>query len=121
MEDQLRELARRDAKAIRGGVVLACIAVVLGLLGLLAGGFVGGIAAVLGLIVQANAIAAWLAGPRWMPERRLVLAPGVVAGIPVAMGAYVAFGAAAAFVCSLLTAVLVTIVLGMTIAAHKAG
>ena len=42
-----------------------------------------------------------------MPERRLVLAPGVVAGIPVAMGAYVAFGAAAAFVCSLVTAALV--------------
>jgi hypothetical protein len=36
------------------------------------------------------------------------------------MGAYVAFGAAAAFVCSLVTAVLVTIVLGMTIAAHRA-
>ncbi len=120
MEDQLRELARRDARAIRGGIVLACIAVVLAVLGLFAGEVAGGLAAVVGLVVQANAIAAWLAGPRWMPERRLVLAPGVVAGIPVAMGAYVAFGAAAAFVCSLVTAGLVTIVLGMTIAAHRA-
>jgi hypothetical protein len=120
MEDQLRELARRDGKAIRRGIVIACIAVALAVVGLFAGEFVGGVAAVSGLVVQANAIAAWLAGPRWMPERRLVLAPGVVAGIPVAMGAYVAFGAGAAFVCSLLTAVLVTIVLGMTIAARRA-
>jgi hypothetical protein len=120
MEDELRELARRDARAIRGGIVLACIAVVLAVFGLFAGEFVGGLAAVIGLVVQANAIVAWLAGPRWMPERRLVLAPGVVAGIPVAMGAYVAFGAAGAFLCSLVTAVLVTIVLGMTIAAHRA-
>ena len=80
---------------------------------------IGGSAAVIGLVVQANAIAAWLAGPRWMPERRLVLAPGVVAGIPVALGAYAAFGAGAAFLCSVLTAVLVTIVLGMTIAARR--
>jgi hypothetical protein len=62
---------------------------------------------------------AWLAGPRWMPERRLVLAPGVVAGVPIALGAYSAFGAGAAFLCSVLTAVLVTIVLGMTIAARR--
>jgi hypothetical protein len=120
MEDQLRELARRDARAIRGSIVLACIAVALAVLGLFAGEFVGGLAAVVGLVVQANAIAAWLAGPRWMPERRLVLTPGVVAGIPIAMGAYVAFGAAAAFIASVITAVLVTIVLGMTIAAHRA-
>ena len=119
MEDQLRELARRDAKAIRGGIVLACIAVVLGVLGLFTSDYVGGMAAVVGLVVQANSIVAWLAGPRWMPERRLVLAPGVVAGIPVAMGAYAAFGPAAAFLCSVLTAVLVTIVLGMTIAARR--
>src|SRR4249920_1822823 len=112
MEDQFRELARRDAKAIKGGIVLACIAVVLAVVGLFTSALVGGVAAGIGILVQANAIAAWLAGPKWMPERRLVLAPGVVAGIPVAMGAYVAFGAAAAFVCSLVTAVLVTIVLG---------
>ena len=34
------------------------------------------------VLVQLNAIAAWLAGPRWMPERRLVLAPGVRGGHP---------------------------------------
>ena len=119
MEDQLRELARRDAKAIRGGIVLACIAVALGVLGLFTNGLIGGAAAAIGLVVQVNAIAAWLAGPRWMPERRLVLAPGVVAGVPIALGAYAAFGSAAAFLCSVLTAVLVTIVLGMTIAARR--
>jgi hypothetical protein len=119
MEDQLRELARRDAKAIKGGIVLACIAVALGVLGIFTDAFVGGLAAIIGLVVQLHAIAAWLAGPRWMPERRLVLAPGVVAGIPVALGAYAALGAGAAFLFSVLTAVLVTIVLGMTIAARR--
>ena len=43
-------------------------------------------------------------------ERAAVLAPVIV----------VAFGAAAAFIASVITAVLVTIVLGMTIAAHRA-
>ena len=86
------------AKRSGGGIMLACIALALAVVGLFAGEFAGGVAAVVGLVVQVNAIAAWLAGPRWMPERRLVLAPGVVAGIPVAMGAYVAFGAGAAFV-----------------------
>jgi hypothetical protein len=120
MEEQLRELARQDAKAIRGGIVLVCIAVALAVLGLFTNGLVGGVAAVLGLLVQANSVIAWLAGPRWMPERRLVLAPGVVAGLPVALGAYAAFGAAAAFIASVVTAVLVTIVIGMTIAARRA-
>jgi hypothetical protein len=120
VEDQLRELARKDAKAIRSGIVLVCVAVALSVLGLLTSGLIGGVAAILGLLVQANSVVAWLAGPRWMPERRLVLAPGVVAGIPVALGAYVAFGAGVAFIASVVTAVLVTIVLGMTIAAHRA-
>jgi hypothetical protein len=119
MEDQLRELARRDAKAIKGGIVLGCIAVVLAVVGLFTSGLVGGVAAGIGLVVQANAITAWLAGPKWVPERRLVLAPGVFAGIPVAMGAWVAFGNWAAFVACLISAVLVTIVLGMTIAARR--
>jgi Na+/pantothenate symporter len=116
----MRELARRDARAIRGGIVLACIALALAVLGLFTNGVIGGVAAVLGLLVQANSVVRWLGGPRWMPERRLVLAPGVVAGIPLAMGSYEAFGAAAAFLVSLVTAFLVTIVLGMTIAARRA-
>jgi hypothetical protein len=119
MEDQFRELARRDAKAIKGGIVLACIAVVLAVVGIFTSGLIGGVGAGIGLLVQANAIAAWLAGPKWVPERRLVLAPGVFAGIPVAIGASVAFGNWAAFLACLLTAVLVTIVLGMTIAARR--
>ena len=99
--------------------MLACIALTIGVLGFFTSGLVGGLGAAIGLVVQANAIAAWLAGPRWMPERRLVLAPGVVAGIPVALGADAAFGAGVAFLCSDLTAVLVTFVLGMTIAARR--
>ena len=72
-----------------------------------------------GLFVQLNCVAAWALGPKLMAERRLVLAPGVIAGIAMALGAYAAFGEAAAFVASLPAAVLATIVLGMTIAGHR--
>ena len=99
--------------------MLAIVAVVFAAIGLFGSELIAGAGAMLGLIVQANCVVAWLAGPRWMPERRLVLAPGVVAGIPVAVGTYLAFGAGVAFIATLATAVLVTIVLGMTIAAHR--
>jgi hypothetical protein len=115
-----RELARRDAKAIRGGIVLACVAIVAGVIGLFTFAAVGGVAAVAGAFVTLNSVVAWQAGPRWMPERRLVLAPGVVAGLGMALGLYAVFGAAGAFVGSLPAAALATIVLGMTFAGKRA-
>jgi hypothetical protein len=54
-----------------------------------------------------------------MAERRLVLAPGVVAGIAIALGVYAAYGGVAALIASLPAAALATIVLGMTIAGHR--
>ena len=57
--------------------------------------------------VQINVVVAWLAGPRFMAERRLVLAPGVLAGIPFALGAYEVFGADGAIVASIPAAALV--------------
>ncbi|MDX6619349.1 MAG: hypothetical protein QOK36_1735 [Gaiellales bacterium] len=121
MEEQEHwlELARRDAKAIRGGIALACLAILVGVGGLFSFALIGGVAAVAGVFVTLNAVLAWQAGPRWMAERRLVLAPGVVAGIAVALGLYAVFGAAGAFVGSLPAAALATIVLGMTIAGHR--
>ena len=86
MDEPLRELARRDAKAIRGGMALARVALVLAVVGLFAGPFVGGLAVVAAGVVQLNVLYAWLAGPRLMAERRPVLAPGVLAGIPFAHG-----------------------------------
>jgi hypothetical protein len=79
----------------------------------------GGLAAAAGFVVQLNAVFGWLAGPRWMAERRLVLAPGVVAGIAVALGVNSVFGGVAAIFASLPTAALATILLGMTIAGHR--
>jgi hypothetical protein len=70
--------------------------------------------------VQLNCVAAWSFGPKLMAERRLVLAPGVVAGVAVVLGIYAAFGGTAAFVASLPALALATIVLGMTIAEHRA-
>jgi hypothetical protein len=55
-----------------------------------------------------------------MAERRPVLAPGVIAGIPFAMGAYSLFGGVAAIVASLPAAGLATIVIGMTLATRRA-
>jgi hypothetical protein len=120
MEELLRELARRDAKAIRGGVATACLAILAGVIGLFTPALVGLLAAAAGVFVQLTSVTAWAAGPRLMAERRLVLAPGVMAGVAVALGIYAAFGGVAAVVVSLPAAVIATIVLGMTIAGHRA-
>ena len=119
MEQEWRELARRDAKAIRGGIVLAAFAIALGVAGLFTFALVGGLAAVAGVFVQLNASSPGRRARRWMAERRLVLAPGVVAGIAMALGVYAVFGAVGAVIVSLPSAVFATVVLGMTIAGHR--
>ncbi|MDX6562673.1 MAG: hypothetical protein QOD65_2487 [Gaiellales bacterium] len=119
MEEPFRELARRDAKAIRGGMALAAVALVAGIAGLFAGPIVGGVAALAAGLVQLNVLYAWLTGPRLMAERRPVLVPGVLAGIPFAMGAYAVFGGVAAIVASLPAAALATIIMGMTLATRR--
>ena len=90
------------------------------MIGLFTPALVGVVAAAAGVFAQLNSLAAWSAGPKLMAERRLVLAPGVVAGIAVALGAYAAFGGVAALIASLPAAALATIALGMTIAGHRA-
>ena len=70
-------------------------------------------------MVQLNTIVAWLAGPHWMAERRLVLVPGVLAGIAVALGAYAVFGGIAAIVASLPAAAIATIIMGMMIGGRR--
>jgi hypothetical protein len=119
MDEPFRELARRDAKAIRGGMALAFAALVVGIVGLFAGPFVGVIAMIAAAFVQLNVLVAWLAGPRFMTERRPLLAPGVLAGIPFALGAYEVFGGGAAVVASIPAAAIATIVLGMTFAGRR--
>jgi hypothetical protein len=119
MAEPYEELARRDAKAIRGSAALAFVALVAALVGLVASAAVGGAAAVGGLLVLLNALTAWLAGPRLMAERRLVLAPGVLAGLPMGLGAYAALGSGAAVVASLPAAALAALVLGLTIAGGR--
>jgi hypothetical protein len=119
MDEPFRELARRDAKAIRAGTATACAAVMVAILGLFTPALVGLVAAGLGVFVQSNSLAAWAGGPKLMAERRLVLAPGVVAGIAIALGVYAAYGGVAALIASLPAAALATIVLGMTIAGHR--
>ncbi|MDX6627832.1 MAG: hypothetical protein QOH00_78 [Gaiellales bacterium] len=120
MEEPFRELARRDAKAIRGGMALTAIALVVGAVSLLAGPIVGFVAVLAAGLVQLNVLYAWLAGPRLMAERRPVLTPGVLAGIPFAMGAYALAGGVAAIVASLPAAAFATIVVGMTLAGRRA-
>jgi hypothetical protein len=120
MDEPFRELARRDAKAIRGGMALTAIALVIGIVSLFAGALVGFVAVLAAGLVQLNVLYAWLAGPRLMAERRPVLTPGVLAGIPFAMGAYSLFGGVAAIVASLPAAALATIVIGMTLAGRRA-
>jgi hypothetical protein len=120
MDEPFKELACRDAKAIRGGVAIGLAALVIGIAGLFIAPFVGGIAMIAAVFAQGNVLAAWLAGPRFMYERRPVLAPGVLAGIPFALGAYEVFGGTAAIIASIPAAVIATIVLGMTIAGHRA-
>jgi hypothetical protein len=120
MEDPFRELARRDAKVIRGGMAMTAVALVIGLLSLVAGPIIG-VFAVLGAgLVQLNTLYAWLAGPRLMAERRPLLTPGVLAGVPFAIGAYALFGGVAAILASLPAAALATIVVGMTLAGRRA-
>jgi hypothetical protein len=116
MDEPFRELARRDAKAIRGGMALTLAALVIAVIGLFVAPFVGGIAMLAAAFVQVNVVVAWLAGPRFMAERRPVLAPGVLAGIPFALGAYAVFGGNGAIIASLPAAALATIVIGMTLA-----
>jgi hypothetical protein len=119
MDEAFRELARRDAKAIRGGMALTGVALVIGVVSLFAGPIVGIIAVLAAGLVQLNVLYAWLAGPRLMAERRLVLTPGVVAGIPFALGAYAVFGGVAAIIASLPAAALATVVVGMTLAGRR--
>ena len=121
MDEPFRELARRDAKAIRGGMLLTLVALVIAVVGLFVGPIAGGIAMVAAAFVQINVVMAWLAGPRFMAERRPLLAPGVLAGIPFALGAWEVFGASGAFIASIPAAALVTIVIGMTFAGNRAG
>jgi hypothetical protein len=120
MDEPFRELARRDAKAIRGGMAIAVAALAAGIVGLFAGPVLGAIAMFAAAVGQLNVLAAWLAGPRFMSERRPVLAPGVLAGIPFALGAYEVFGGTAAIIGSVPAAAIATIVLGMTIADRRA-
>ncbi len=120
MDEPFRELARRDAKAIRGGMVLTAVAFAIGVAGLFLGALVGFLAALAAGLVQLNVFYAWLIGPRFMAERRLVLMPGVLAGIPFAMGAYALFGGVAAIVASLPAAALATVVIGMSLAGTRA-
>jgi hypothetical protein len=115
MAQPFEELARRDAKAIRGSVVLGVAALVVAIVALFTPAVVGVIAAVAGLLVLLNALAAWLNGPRLMAERRLVLAPAVFAGIPMGLGTYAAFGSGAGVAASIPAAALAALVLGLTI------
>ena len=119
MDEAFRQLARRDAKAIRGGMALAAVALVVGFVSLFAGPIVGFAAVLLAGLVQLNSLYAWLAGPRLMAERRPVLTPGVLAGIPFAMGAYALFGGVAAILASLPAAALASIVVGMTLVRRR--
>jgi hypothetical protein len=119
MEDLLRQLARRDAKAIRGGILAVGVATVVGVVGLFTPAFVGAVALGLGIFVQVNGLMAWAAGPKMMAERRPVLAPAVVAGIPMALGAYAVFGGVGAIIASLPAAVIATIIVGMKIASER--
>ena len=89
MEDLLRQLARRDAKAIRGGIALVAVAARASA----SSGCSRRRSSVASRscsasFVQLNCLCAWRAGPQLMAERRPVLAPAVVAGIPMALGAY---------------------------------
>ena len=82
-------------------MVLTAIALVIGVVSLFAGPIAGFVAVLAAGLVQLNVVYAWLAGPRMMAERRLVLVPGVLAGIPFAMGAYALFGGVGAIIASL--------------------
>jgi hypothetical protein len=99
--------------------VAVALAIVAGVIGLFTPAIVGGLAAAAGLLVQLNTIVAWLGGPRWMAERRLVLVPGVLAGIAVALGAYSVFGGIAAVIASLPAAAIATIVMGMLLGGRR--
>ena len=120
MEDLLRQLAQRDAKAIRGGIAAVGVAVAVGVIGLFTPAVVGLVAIILGVFVQVNCLMAWAAGPKMMAERRPVLAPAVVAGTAMALGAYAVFGGWGAIVASVPAAVIATIVIGMKIASERA-
>jgi len=99
--------------------VTAGVAILAGVAGLFTPAFVGGLAGAAGLVVQLNTIIAWGGGPRWMAERRLVLVPGVLAGIAVALGAYAVFGGVAAIVASLPAAGIATIIMGMMMGGRR--
>jgi hypothetical protein len=120
MDEPFRELARRDAKAIRGGMALTGIALVIAVAGLFTPSLVGGVAAIAAGLVQLNVLYAWLAGPHFMAERRPVLVPAVLAGIPFALGAYEVFGGLAAVIASLPAAAFATVIIGMTLARRPA-
>jgi hypothetical protein len=88
--------------------------------GLFTPSLVGGVAAIAAGLVQLNVLYAWLAGPHFMAERRPVLAPAVLAGIPFALGAYEVFGGLAAVIASLPAAAFATVIIGMTLARKPA-
>jgi hypothetical protein len=119
MDEPFRELARRDAKAIRGGMALTAVALAIGVAGLVIGPIAGFFALIAAGLVQLNVLYAWLIGPRLMAERRPVLVPGVLAGIPFAMGAYAVFGGIAAIVASLPAAALAMVIIGMGLADRR--
>ena len=119
MDEPFRELARRDAKAIRGGMALTAVALAIGIASLFLGAIAGFFALLAAGLVQLNILYAWLIGPRLMAERRPVLMPGVLAGVPFAIGAYAMFGGVAAIVASLPAAALATVIVGMTVADRR--
>jgi hypothetical protein len=110
----------RDAKAIRGGIALTGIALVIGVIGLFTGPIAGFVALLAAGLVQLNVLYAWLAGPRLMaaagpflPRAYLQESPWRWAGTRCSAGV-------GAIICSLPRRALATIVLGMTIAARRA-
>ena len=120
MDEPFRELARRDAKAIRGGMALAAVALVVGFVSLFAGPIVGFVAVLVAGLVQLNV--ALRVARRTAPHGRAPSGARPRAcsrEFPFAMGAYALFGGVAAIIASLPAAALATIVVGMTLAGRR--
>ena len=121
MEEPFRELARRDAKAIRGGMALTAIALVIGVVSLFAGAIAGFVAVLAAGLVQLN-VAVRLARrptldgratPRARPRRRWRASRSRWARMRSSAGSRRSSRRCPA-------AVLATIVVGMTLAARRA-
>ena len=119
MDEAFKELARRDAKAIRGGMALTGIALVIGVISLFTGPIVGFVAVLAAGLVQLNVALRLARRPTPHGRAPARARPRRARGHPVAMGAYAVFGGVGAIVASLPAAALATIVLGMTIAAPR--